>query len=148
MQSMDPFASDKSSHIWSGSAPAFSCAQLQGSPDGAPQAPTTAITVADFAPEWDYTQGGSKLLLSGDFDSSHRLNVLVDGVKVTFISLSSACPPPPPPHPASAALNRALGMAGPPRFWAVSCPAEGHHQLCCQRLESKWYCLLMSAKLL
>ena len=57
---------------------------LQGLYGGVCQA--SEIVVADFAPEWDYTAGGSKLLISGDFEaSSEPLVVLVDGVKVRIV---------------------------------------------------------------
>ncbi|KAK9847785.1 hypothetical protein WJX84_010800 [Apatococcus fuscideae] len=53
----------------------------QGSSDGtAPQ-----LSVADYAPEWDYTTGGTKLLISGDFEHSahEHLCVLLDGIKIS-----------------------------------------------------------------
>ena len=59
--------------------------RMQGLHGGTSQPTSAVIAMADFAPEWDFTHGGSKLLISGDFDtSSQPLFVVLDGIKVTF----------------------------------------------------------------
>ena len=42
------------------------------------------LRVADYAPEWDSVTGGSKMLISGNFESFQEpLFLLVDGIKVS-----------------------------------------------------------------
>ncbi|KAK9835470.1 hypothetical protein WJX74_000883 [Apatococcus lobatus] len=56
----------------------------QGSSNGPiPQASIQELLVADYAPEWDFTPGGSKLLVSGSFESCQGpLFVMLDGIRV------------------------------------------------------------------
>ena len=63
------------------------CGTPQGSSNGPiPQASIQEILIADYAPEWDHTMGGSKLLISGNFEGIHDpLFVLLDGIRVSAL---------------------------------------------------------------
>ena len=60
---------------------------LQGSSSGpVPQASIQELLVADYAPEWDFTTGSGKLLISGSFEGiCEPLFVLLDGVRVSAL---------------------------------------------------------------
>lgn len=49
-----------------------------------PQGSIQELVVADYAPEWDFTSGGGKLLISGSFEGlPGPLFVLLDGARVS-----------------------------------------------------------------